>query len=1105
MVRAPYGLSFVGGRECLAEDQDLEAVGRMRLGRAVKGLLLGLVLALLSAASPVLATEYHGQVVFGGLPVPGSQVTVTATQGDKKVSAITDDQGLFTFPDLADGAWTLSIEMTGFAPLKEPITVAPNAPVVAFELKLMTLDQIRAEAKPVKVDASAPAVATSAPAAEPAGEAPAAGKTPAAANSKAGAAKTQQAGAAPPEAPAAQPAPDSNAQAANDGFLINGSVNNAATSQFSLNQAFGNARNSRSLYNYGLMFRLDSSTLDAKNYSPTGFDSPKPSTNNFTVGLQFGGPLKIPHLLPLARAPNFYIGYNRIQNASVNTQQTLMPTAAEAGGDLSGLASLTGQTIYAPATGLSAACLATPGVTPGAAFAGNIIPAACISPVATALLKLYPAPNFTGLANFNYQLPLSTDSHTDAAQVHLQKQLGNKNNVSGTYAIQSVRQSSPNIFGFVDPQDNVGMSVNPIWYHRFSQRLSMNASYNFNRQRNRTTTFFENKQNVSQNVGVAGNDQDPTNWGPPSLGFQQSGVQGLYDGTSQNNRNEQNAISLNVSWNRFRHNMNFGGDFKRQEFNYFQQSNPRGTLSFTGAATQSSAATGGSDFADFLLGLPDTSQIAFGNADKYLRQSVYDLFANDDFRVNPELSINYGVRWEYGAPMTELKNRLVNLDIAPGFTAETPVLASNPTGALTGQRYPTSLMRPDKIGIAPIIGIAWRPISGSSLLVRSGFGIYHDISVYQNITYAMAQQAPLSTSLSVPNSPTCRFNIASPFQQLPCSSITPDTFGVDPNFRVGYAQSWYLSVARDLPAALQLTVTYKGVKGVRGVQEYLPNTYPVGGVNPCPLCPSGYYYRTSNGNSTYEAGTVQLRRRLRAGLQASANYTFSKALDDDFSYGGSSQVQAGTSSAGSSLVAQDWRHPEAQRGLSTFDQRNVLALQFQYTTGMGLGGRPLMSGWRGLIYKEWTILTNINMASGLPLTPIDPIAVPGSGYTNIIRADYNGGAVHQYNPATRAYLNPAAFSAPLPGQWGTAGRDSITGPNQFSLNASMQRGFRVHDRYNLTAQIDAINVLNHVTFAGWNTTVPTISSSGTSANSQFGTVTSGNGMRSLSITLRARY
>ncbi len=71
------------------------------------------------------------------------------------------------------------------------------------------------------------------------------------------------------------------------------------------------------------------------------------------------------------------------------------------------------------------------------------------------------------------------------------------------------------------------------------------------------------------------------------------------------------------------------------------------------------------------------------------------------------------------------------------------------------------------------------------------------------------------------------------------------TFAVDPNFRVGYAQAWQLSVQRDLPAALQLTATYLGIKGTRGVQQFLPNTYPVGAANPCPACPSGFVYQTS--------------------------------------------------------------------------------------------------------------------------------------------------------------------------------------------------------------------------------------------------------------------
>ncbi len=151
----------------------------------------------------------------------------------------------------------------------------------------------------------------------------------------------------------------------------------------------------------------------------------------------------------------------------------------------------------------------------------------------------------------------------------------------------------------------------------------------------------------------------------------------------------------------------------------------------------------GADFADFLLGTPDTSSIAFGNADKYFRESVYDGYVTDDWRVSPEITLNAGIRWEYGAPMTELYNRLVNLDVTPGFAAAAPVLASNPVGSLTGQRLPNSLMRPDKSAWEPRVAIAWRPMSGSSLVVRGGYGIYYNTSVYQSIAVQLAQQPPL--------------------------------------------------------------------------------------------------------------------------------------------------------------------------------------------------------------------------------------------------------------------------------------------------------------------------------------------------------------------------
>jgi len=99
-------------------------------------------------------------------------------------------------------------------------------------------------------------------------------------------------------------------------------------------------------------------------------------------------------------------------------------------------------------------------------------------------------------------------------------------------------------------------------------------------------------------------------------------------------------------------------------------------------------------------------------------------------------------------------------------------------------------------------------------------------------------------------------------------NITANTFAIDPDFRTGYAQNWQASVQRDLPYAMQMVATYLGIKGTRSQQQFLPNTFPAGALNPCPTCPSGFAYLTSNGNSIRHAGMMQLRRRLRSGFTA---------------------------------------------------------------------------------------------------------------------------------------------------------------------------------------------------------------------------------------------
>jgi hypothetical protein len=382
----------------------------------------------------------------------------------------------------------------------------------------------------------------------------------------------------------------------------------------------------------------------------------------------------------------------------------------------------------------------------------------------------------------------------------------------------------------------------------------------------------------------------------------------------------------------------------------------------------------------------------------------------------------------------------------------------------------------------PRIAISWRPLPASSLVVRAGYGVYYNTSVYQSIANQMSQQSPLSTSFSIANSAANPLTLANGFT-VP-AGVTTNTFAIDPNFRVGYTNTWQVSVARDLPGALIVTATYLGIKGTRNVQEFLPNTYPIGGVNPCPSCPSGFAYLTSNGNSTREAGTLQLRRRLHNGFSSTLQYTYSKSIDDS-ALGGGNQI--GT------LVAQNWLDLSAERGLSTFDQRNVFNITAQYTSGMGVGGGTLLSGWRGALAKEWTITTNITAGSGTPLSPRYSEIVPGTGVTGPIRPDYTGAPVYAAPPGL--FLNPLAFTAPAAGQWGDAGRDSITGPYQFSLNGQLGRTFRMSDRMSLDFRLDLTNALNHVVFTSWNTTL----------GPQFGAPISPNGMRTVLTNVRLRF
>ncbi|HUX66854.1 MAG TPA: carboxypeptidase regulatory-like domain-containing protein [Terriglobales bacterium] len=988
--------------------------------------LLWALAALLSAAAA--SAPLRGVVRCGGLPVPGAKVT--ATQGARIEATSSGGDGGYAFAALAPGAWRVRVAMTGFVSAAQTVEIGAQPAALNFELAIAPYT-------------GPPAAAT--PAAAP------------------GFARTELQGAAgarsqPPPAAAAAPPPgfsprDANNTAAN-ALAVNGSVDNAAASPFGLPPAFGNHRvGAGSLYNGGFGLLFDTSALDARSFSLTGQDTAKPAYNDLTGFAQIGGPLLVPHLLNANAAPMVFLGYEKSGNRNAVATPALVPTAAERAGDLSAFA----QPIVDPATGQP--------------FPNRRIP---ISPQAQALLALYPLPNLAGGQRFNYQAPLVTNQHQDALQMRVNQGFSQKNQVAGSFNLQSIRSDSPNLFGFLDTHTSLGLNADLTYRHGFTPYLYGTFGFAYSRMAIATTPYFARRENVSGLAGIAGNDPAPANWGPPTLAFA-SGLAGLGDAEALRNRNQTAAFRFDGYWNHYDHNLYWGGEVRRLQFNDWQQQNGRGTFRFNGAAS-------GNDFADFLLGIPDAASLALGNPDKYFRETDYALYLADDWRVSDSLSLDWGVRWEYAAPITELYGRLVNLELAPGFTAAAPVEASAPVGRLSGTRYPSSLLRPDRGGFEPRLGLAWTPFAASSVVLRAGYGITRDTSVYQGIALQMAQQAPLSKSLSVANTAATPLTLARGFLTPP--GATPDLFAVDPNFRIGYAQTWNASLQRDLPGGMEMTLAYLGTKGTHGAQRSLPNTYPPGGANPCPSCPVGFVYMSSNGNSTYESGQAGLVRRFHNGFAATASYTYAHALDDA-ALGGRGQGQA--------VVAQNWLALDAERARSNFDQRHRLTLTTQYSTGVGMGGGALLGGWRGAAYQGWTITTQLSLGSGLPLTPQTALVVPGTGMTGI-RPDATGLPANA--PPPGLHLNPAAFAPPAAGSWGTAGRNSLDGPGQFSLDAALQRSFQVSSRVTANLRLDASNVLNHVAYPSWNTLV---------GSAQFGLPLGANPMRSLQTTLRFEF
>ncbi len=432
----------------------------------------------------------------------------------------------------------------------------------------------------------------------------------------------------------------------------------------------------------------------------------------------------------------------------------------------------------------------------------------------------------------------------------------------------------------------------------------------------------------------------------------------------------------------------------------------------------------GYDFADFLLGLPQTTSVRFGVASNYLRTWVTTAFFNDDWRMNAHLTVNYGVRYEYFLPLSEKYGHLSDLSFGPGFTSPEVVTGQDP-GTL-----PASLIHSDWHNFSPRLGIAYRPWIQHHLVMRTGYGVFYDGSIYSRMVTNMVDQPPFATASTLTANPEQVLTLEDGFPVQSANTIS-NTYAADTNFRRPYAQSWNFIVEDELFRNVILSVGYVGTKGTKLDLLLSPNSLNPSATGSQQTSIPGvqqFLYETSGAASIYNGLQITLRRQFHGGFSMSGYYTWSKSIDDAASVGGNGHN-----------VPQDSFDLHAERALSNFDVRNKLIVNDTYEFPFGEERHFLnRGGVAARIIGNWQISGVTTVQSGSPLTAQvagNESNNNGSGVFSSERPDATGLPVSlpRSDRTTLDFFNTAAFTLPASGQLGTAGRNTITGPGHGEL------------------------------------------------------------------------
>jgi hypothetical protein len=527
------------------------------------------------------------------------------------------------------------------------------------------------------------------------------------------------------------------------------------------------------------------------------------------------------------------------------------------------------------------------------------------------------------------------------------------------------------------------------------------------------------------------------------------------------------------SFLRGRHALKAGANYRfiRSFFDISGQA--RGFYNFTGGFTQNPQArpNSGSGLADFLLGIPATTQLSqtlLGD----IRYHYVAGYLQDDWRVSSRLTLNLGVRYELFTHPYERNGQQANLLLdemkliyAGGNVP--PSIPSSFTTSLPEGVSSKTLMRLDRNNFAPRLGFAYK--LRDETVMRGGAGVFY------------GDHPTIGASSRLPANPPYQVNVSyatdsiTPIVTLdggfPADVLAPVfspflTFNAwDPAAPQAQAYHWNTNVQHELPW-LVVEVGYTGSRGTNLSVNWDPNAplpgpgtvasrrpFPqFGGIN-------GLKYE---GTSDYHAGHVRIDRRLKHGVSVIGHYTYAKSID----LGGANFISG-------DLVYRDPRNIRLDRGLSSFDVRHNLVVSYIWDIPVGSGRRvDLRNPWLNAIVGGWQFNGLTTARSGTPFTPSLSVNPAQSGHARPDRiADGN---LPSGERSADQWFDPSAFVAAVPFNFGTAGRNILIGPGLFNTDFGLFKRFRVDARgrsREIQIRLEAFNVFNQPHYAQPNATV----------------------------------